>query len=99
MDFKLAVLGACTCNTSGGQPCPCAKMAAVTRKQLLHLKQEVTLLGLDLNKQKGACAQNQIKLETRYCSLHKLMCLKTRMLLRNNVCNACNALTFADRKL
>ncbi|NWX40457.1 CC125 protein, partial [Steatornis caripensis] len=39
--LELAVLGACTCNTSGGQPCPCAKMAAVTRKQLLHLKQEV----------------------------------------------------------
>ncbi|NXS40203.1 CC125 protein, partial [Balaeniceps rex] len=38
--LELAVLGACTCNTSGGQPCPCAKMAAVTRKQLLHLKQE-----------------------------------------------------------
>ncbi|XP_008942804.1 PREDICTED: coiled-coil domain-containing protein 125-like, partial [Merops nubicus] len=36
----LAILGACTCNTSGGQPCPCAKMAAVTRKQLLQLKQE-----------------------------------------------------------
>ncbi|NXK29051.1 CC125 protein, partial [Arenaria interpres] len=39
--LELAVLGACTCNTSGGQPCPCAKMAAVTRKQLLHLKQEL----------------------------------------------------------
>ncbi|NXJ54870.1 CC125 protein, partial [Spizaetus tyrannus] len=39
--LELAVLGACTCNTSGGQPCPCAKMAAVTRKQLLHLKQEI----------------------------------------------------------
>ncbi|NXR02472.1 CC125 protein, partial [Sagittarius serpentarius] len=38
--LELAVLGACTCSTSGGQPCPCAKMAAVTRKQLLHLKQE-----------------------------------------------------------
>ncbi|NXK80563.1 CC125 protein, partial [Amazona guildingii] len=38
--LELAVLGACTCNASGGQPCPCAKMAAVTRKQLLHLKQE-----------------------------------------------------------
>ncbi|XP_075267792.1 coiled-coil domain-containing protein 125 isoform X3 [Opisthocomus hoazin] len=44
MDFtglELAVLGACTCNTSGGQPCPCAKMAAVTRKHLLHLKREI----------------------------------------------------------
>ncbi|KAM6230935.1 coiled-coil domain-containing protein 125 isoform 1-T2 [Porphyrio hochstetteri] len=39
--LELAVLGACTCNTSGGQPCPCAKMAALTRKQLLHLKQEI----------------------------------------------------------
>ncbi|NXX41130.1 CC125 protein, partial [Tricholaema leucomelas] len=39
--LELAVLGACTCNTSGGQPCPCAKMAAVTRKQLLHLKKEI----------------------------------------------------------
>ncbi|KFP36853.1 Coiled-coil domain-containing protein 125, partial [Chlamydotis macqueenii] len=39
--LELAVLGACTCKTSEGQPCPCAKMAAVTRKQLLHLKQEV----------------------------------------------------------
>ncbi|NXF89895.1 CC125 protein, partial [Eubucco bourcierii] len=39
--LELAVLGACTCNTSGGQPCPCAKMGAVTRKQLLHLKQEI----------------------------------------------------------
>ncbi|NXN43413.1 CC125 protein, partial [Rhinoptilus africanus] len=39
--LELAVLGACTCNTSGGQPCPCAKTAAVTRKQLHHLKQEL----------------------------------------------------------
>ncbi|NWS49269.1 CC125 protein, partial [Probosciger aterrimus] len=38
--LELAVLGACSCCASGGQPCPCAKMAAVTRKQLLHLKQE-----------------------------------------------------------
>ncbi|NXK53906.1 CC125 protein, partial [Chauna torquata] len=42
--LELAVLGACTCNTSEGQPCSCAKMAAVTRKQLLHLKQEIELL-------------------------------------------------------
>ncbi|NXI73886.1 CC125 protein, partial [Anseranas semipalmata] len=42
--LELAVLGACTCRTSGGQPCSCAKMAAVTRKQLLQLKQEVELL-------------------------------------------------------
>ncbi|NWS75587.1 CC125 protein, partial [Crotophaga sulcirostris] len=39
--LELAVLGACTCNTSGEQPCPCAKMAAVARKQLLHLKEEI----------------------------------------------------------
>ncbi|NXI38242.1 CC125 protein, partial [Galbula dea] len=39
--LELAVLGACTCNTSGGQPCPCAKTAAVARKQLLHQKQEI----------------------------------------------------------
>ncbi|NXY81102.1 CC125 protein, partial [Alcedo cyanopectus] len=39
--LELAVLGACTCSTPGGQPCPCAKMAAVTRKQLLNLKQEI----------------------------------------------------------
>ncbi|NXN92752.1 CC125 protein, partial [Rhinopomastus cyanomelas] len=39
--LELSVLGACTCNSSGGQPCPCAKMAAVTRKQLLHLNKEI----------------------------------------------------------
>ncbi|XP_007655753.2 coiled-coil domain-containing protein 125 isoform X1 [Ornithorhynchus anatinus] len=39
--FELAVLGACTCTSHGGQPCSCAKMAAATRKQLLHLKQEM----------------------------------------------------------
>ncbi|XP_038621489.1 coiled-coil domain-containing protein 125 [Tachyglossus aculeatus] len=39
--FELAVLGACTCTRLDGQPCSCAKMAAATRKQLLHLKQEV----------------------------------------------------------
>ncbi|XP_050185397.1 coiled-coil domain-containing protein 125 isoform X2 [Myiozetetes cayanensis] len=38
--LELAVLGACTCSTSEGQPCPCAKVAALTRKQLLHLKEE-----------------------------------------------------------
>ncbi|XP_021237109.1 coiled-coil domain-containing protein 125 [Numida meleagris] len=42
--LELAVLGACTCNSSEGQPCSCAKMAAVTRKQILHLKQEIELL-------------------------------------------------------
>ncbi|NWY19492.1 CC125 protein, partial [Aphelocoma coerulescens] len=39
--LELAVLGACTCSTAEGQPCPCAKVAALTRKQLLHLKQEI----------------------------------------------------------
>ncbi|NXI29888.1 CC125 protein, partial [Sterrhoptilus dennistouni] len=39
--LELAVLGACTCSPAGGQPCPCAKMAALSRKQLLHLKQEI----------------------------------------------------------
>ncbi|XP_068781673.1 coiled-coil domain-containing protein 125 isoform X2 [Struthio camelus] len=42
--LELAVLGACTCRASGGQPCSCAKMSAVTRKQLLQLKQEIELL-------------------------------------------------------
>ncbi|NXU36120.1 CC125 protein, partial [Drymodes brunneopygia] len=40
-DLELAVLGACTCSTAEGQPCPCAKVAALSRKQLLHLKQEI----------------------------------------------------------
>ncbi|NWW03795.1 CC125 protein, partial [Oreocharis arfaki] len=39
--LELAVLGACTCSTAEGQPCACARAAALTRKQLLHLKQEV----------------------------------------------------------
>ncbi|NXT60123.1 CC125 protein, partial [Chaetops frenatus] len=38
--LELAVLGACTCSPAEEQPCPCARVAAVTRKQLLHLKQE-----------------------------------------------------------
>ncbi|NXB68465.1 CC125 protein, partial [Struthidea cinerea] len=42
--LELAVLGACTCSTAEGQPCPCAKAAALTRKQLLHLKQEIESL-------------------------------------------------------
>uniref|UniRef100_A0A8C0U3Z2 Coiled-coil domain containing 125 n=1 Tax=Cyanistes caeruleus TaxID=156563 RepID=A0A8C0U3Z2_CYACU len=37
----LAVLGACTCSPAEGQPCPCARVAALARKQLLHLKQEI----------------------------------------------------------
>ncbi|NXI12697.1 CC125 protein, partial [Irena cyanogastra] len=39
--LELAVLGACTCSPAEGQPCPCARAAALTRKQLLHLKQEI----------------------------------------------------------
>ncbi|KAM4879091.1 coiled-coil domain-containing protein 125 [Sylvia borin] len=46
--LELAVLGACTCSPAGGQPCPCAKVAALSRKQLLHLKQEIE----DLKKSK-----------------------------------------------
>ncbi|NWR36973.1 CC125 protein, partial [Tachuris rubrigastra] len=38
--LELVVLTACTCSTSKGQLCPCTKVAALTRKQLLHLKQE-----------------------------------------------------------
>ncbi|XP_041319237.1 coiled-coil domain-containing protein 125 [Pyrgilauda ruficollis] len=39
--LELAVLGACTCSPAEGQPCPCARVAALTRKQLLHLKAEM----------------------------------------------------------
>ncbi|XP_039552253.1 coiled-coil domain-containing protein 125 isoform X1 [Passer montanus] len=39
--LELAVLGACACSPAEGQPCPCARVAALTRKQLLHLKQEM----------------------------------------------------------
>uniref|UniRef100_A0A8C0U129 Coiled-coil domain containing 125 n=1 Tax=Cyanistes caeruleus TaxID=156563 RepID=A0A8C0U129_CYACU len=39
--LELAVLGACTCSPAEGQPCPCARVAALARKQLLHLKQEI----------------------------------------------------------
>uniref|UniRef100_J3S443 Coiled-coil domain-containing protein 125 n=1 Tax=Crotalus adamanteus TaxID=8729 RepID=J3S443_CROAD len=42
--LELAVLGACACNGSEGDPCACAKMSAATRKQLLQLKQEFDLL-------------------------------------------------------
>ncbi|NWH98977.1 CC125 protein, partial [Tichodroma muraria] len=38
--LELAVLGACACSPAERQPCPCAKAAALTRKQLFHLKQE-----------------------------------------------------------
>ncbi|NXO88565.1 CC125 protein, partial [Certhia brachydactyla] len=39
--LELAVLGACACSPAVGQPCSCARAAALTRKQLLHLKQEI----------------------------------------------------------
>ncbi|XP_063036705.1 coiled-coil domain-containing protein 125 [Melospiza melodia melodia] len=42
--LELAVLGACACSPAEGQPCPCARVAALTRKQLLHLKQEMESL-------------------------------------------------------
>ncbi|XP_056680918.1 coiled-coil domain-containing protein 125 [Monodelphis domestica] len=42
--LELAVLGACVCNHPGGQPCSCSKTAAMARKQLLQLKQELDLL-------------------------------------------------------
>ncbi|XP_006124381.3 coiled-coil domain-containing protein 125 isoform X1 [Pelodiscus sinensis] len=42
--LELAVLGACTCNAPGGEPCSCAKMSAATRKQLLQLRQECDAL-------------------------------------------------------
>ncbi|NXK85696.1 CC125 protein, partial [Formicarius rufipectus] len=38
--LELAVLGACSCGAPSGQPCPCARVAALARKQLLHLKDE-----------------------------------------------------------
>ncbi|XP_058842553.1 coiled-coil domain-containing protein 125-like isoform X1 [Acipenser ruthenus] len=39
--LELAVLGACSCSVSGGEPCPCAKSAAASRTQVLQLKQEL----------------------------------------------------------
>ncbi|XP_072521261.1 coiled-coil domain-containing protein 125 [Salminus brasiliensis] len=41
--LELAVYGACQCSSSGGEPCPCAKSAAASRKQVLQLKQELEL--------------------------------------------------------
>ncbi|NXP29585.1 CC125 protein, partial [Scytalopus superciliaris] len=38
--LELSVLGACSCSPSEGQPCPCARVAALARKQLLHVKEE-----------------------------------------------------------
>ncbi|XP_051552472.1 coiled-coil domain-containing protein 125 isoform X2 [Myxocyprinus asiaticus] len=39
--LELAVYGACQCNSNGGEPCPCARSAAASRKQVLQLKQEL----------------------------------------------------------
>ncbi|XP_077097116.1 coiled-coil domain-containing protein 125 isoform X2 [Siphateles boraxobius] len=39
--LELAVYGACQCNSNGGEPCSCARSAAASRKQVLHLKQEL----------------------------------------------------------
>uniref|UniRef100_A0AAR2JGB2 Coiled-coil domain containing 125 n=1 Tax=Pygocentrus nattereri TaxID=42514 RepID=A0AAR2JGB2_PYGNA len=41
--LELAVYGACQCSPSVGEPCPCAKSAAASRKQVLQLKQELEL--------------------------------------------------------
>ncbi|XP_062924638.1 coiled-coil domain-containing protein 125 [Mobula hypostoma] len=41
--LELGVLGACHCKGIGAEPCGCARMAAVTRKQLLALQQEIDL--------------------------------------------------------
>ncbi|KAI4877166.1 hypothetical protein NFI96_020657 [Prochilodus magdalenae] len=39
--LELAVYGACQCSSNMGEPCPCAKSAAASRKQVLQLKQEL----------------------------------------------------------
>nr|XP_055055091.1 coiled-coil domain-containing protein 125 isoform X2 [Misgurnus anguillicaudatus] len=39
--LELAVYGACQCSFNGCEPCSCARRAAASRKQVLHLKQEV----------------------------------------------------------
>ncbi|XP_057216582.1 coiled-coil domain-containing protein 125 isoform X3 [Triplophysa rosa] len=41
--LELAVYGACQCNPNGCEPCSCARSAAASRKQVLHLTQEVLL--------------------------------------------------------
>ncbi|NXM89665.1 CC125 protein, partial [Oenanthe oenanthe] len=53
--LELAVLGACTCSPAEEQPCPCARVAALTRKQLLQLKQEVTRPGW-VGTGRGSCS-------------------------------------------
>ncbi|XP_076855112.1 coiled-coil domain-containing protein 125 isoform X2 [Brachyhypopomus gauderio] len=39
--LELAVYGACQCVCDAGEPCPCAKSAAASRKQVLQLQQEL----------------------------------------------------------
>ncbi|XP_031426140.1 coiled-coil domain-containing protein 125 isoform X1 [Clupea harengus] len=39
--LELAVFGACQCPSSLSEPCPCARSAAASRKQVLQLKQEL----------------------------------------------------------
>ncbi|KAG2466789.1 CC125 protein, partial [Polypterus senegalus] len=39
--LELAIVGACRCNPSGADPCPCSRTAAASRKQVLQLKQEI----------------------------------------------------------
>ncbi|KAL2091971.1 hypothetical protein ACEWY4_011769 [Coilia grayii] len=39
--LELAVFGACQCPSSLNEPCLCARSAAASRKQVLHLKQEL----------------------------------------------------------
>nr|XP_023679783.1 coiled-coil domain-containing protein 125 isoform X3 [Paramormyrops kingsleyae]XP_023679784.1 coiled-coil domain-containing protein 125 isoform X3 [Paramormyrops kingsleyae] len=41
--LELAVLGACCCSVSEGDPCLCARAAATSRKQVLQLTQEVEM--------------------------------------------------------
>ncbi|XP_048847506.1 coiled-coil domain-containing protein 125-like isoform X2 [Brienomyrus brachyistius] len=41
--LELAVLGACCCSGSERNPCPCARTAATSRKQVLQLTQEVEM--------------------------------------------------------
>ncbi|XP_005413953.1 PREDICTED: coiled-coil domain-containing protein 125 isoform X2 [Chinchilla lanigera] len=42
--LELAVLGACSCRSPRGSPCPCARTAASARKLVLQLRRELELL-------------------------------------------------------
>ncbi|XP_056602589.1 coiled-coil domain-containing protein 125 [Triplophysa dalaica] len=39
--LEMAVYGACQCNPNGCEPCSCARSAAASRKQVLHITQEL----------------------------------------------------------